>query len=139
MMYDKEIETRPVEEQFSLDRESYRKQVSYLFERSAFYQLKLKAAGFHGPAEVGRLDDIANLPFTEKDELRVTQATSPPFGDYLACAPGALLKDLQYQWHDQRTLPPGPDSQGPGYLCDKCSPWIHRCRFFERATYRCRF
>ena len=92
MMYDQDIETRPVEEQFSLDRESYRKQIRYLFDRSTFYQRKLNEAGFQNPAEVGELDNIASLPFTEKDEIRATQAASPPFGDHLACPPEELLR-----------------------------------------------
>jgi len=91
MIYDQEIETRPVDEQFRLDRDSYRRQIGYLFEHSAFYQKKLQAAGFEGPDTVGNLDDIRNLPFTEKDELRKTQAAAPPFGDHLSCA----AEDLQ--------------------------------------------
>ena len=70
MIYDPTVETRPVEKQFELDRDSYRQQVEYLFENSPFYQRKLRAAGFDDAAAVGGLDDIAQLPFTEKDELR---------------------------------------------------------------------
>ena len=91
-MFDREIETRQVTEQFAQDRETYRNQVSYLFERSAFYQRKLRASGFHSPAQVGELDNIADLPFTEKDELRATQAECPPFGEHLACPPQALRR-----------------------------------------------
>ena len=92
MIYDPEIETRPVAKQFELDRESYRKQVAYLFEHSAFYQQKLREAGFDDAAAVGELDDIAALPFTEKDEIRATQADSPPFGAHLAAPPESLLR-----------------------------------------------
>ena len=92
MMYDAEIETRPVAEQFDLDRESYRRQIRYLFEHSAFYRHKLDEAGFSGPADVGDLDDITGLPFTEKDEIRATQAAAPPFGDHLACSPDKLRR-----------------------------------------------
>ena len=92
MIYDPEIETRPVEEQFDFDRESYRRQIRYLLDNSRFYQRKLREAGFSSAAEVGELDDIAKLPFTEKDELRKTQATAPPFGDHLTCAPEELLR-----------------------------------------------
>ncbi len=91
MIYDPDIETRPLDEQFALDRASYRKQVAYLLENSRFYRRKLQAAGFDGPGAVGELDDIATLPFTEKDEIRETQATVPPFGEHLACPP----EDLQ--------------------------------------------
>jgi len=92
MMYDETVETRPVDAQFAIDRKSYRKQVEYLFANSPFYQKKLEAAGFRNPGDVGELDDIANLPFTEKDELRRTQATVPPFGDHLACRPETLRR-----------------------------------------------
>ncbi len=92
MIYDKEVETRPVEQQFELDRESYRRQVRYLFENSAFYQKKFEEAGLSSPEEIGELDDISKLPFTEKDELRKTQASSPPFGEHLTCPPEALRR-----------------------------------------------
>lgn len=91
-MFDKQAETRPLDEQFRLDRGSYRRQIAYLFERSPFYQRKLEQAGFGDAAAVGELDDIARLPFTEKDELRATQAEAPPFGDHLAAAPEALVR-----------------------------------------------
>ncbi|MFW6093235.1 MAG: phenylacetate--CoA ligase family protein [Pseudomonadota bacterium] len=92
MMFDEAAETRPLDEQFRLDRESYRRQVRYLFERSPFYQRKLREAGFADAAAVGELEDLAQLPFTEKDELRATQADAPPFGEHLAVTPDALLR-----------------------------------------------
>jgi phenylacetate-CoA ligase len=47
MIYDPEVETRPVEAQYELDRAQYEKQVAYLLENSTFYQRKLAEAGFH--------------------------------------------------------------------------------------------
>ena len=79
-----EIETRTPDEQQALDRAAYRRQIAYLFDASAFYQRKLQAAGFKNAAAVGELDDIAALPFTEKDEIRASQADEPPFGSHLA-------------------------------------------------------
>lgn len=92
MMYDEAVQTRPVERQFEIDRVSYRSQIEYLFARSSFYQKKLKEAGFRTSKDVGALEDIAKLPFTEKDELRETQAAAPPFGDHLACQPEMLQR-----------------------------------------------
>lgn len=92
MIYDPEIETRPTDEQFKLDRDTYRKQVEYLFKNSAFYQKKLRDAGFNDASDIGELDNLANLPFTEKDELRKTQAQLPPFGEHLTCPPEDLLR-----------------------------------------------
>src|SRR3954467_4166993 len=64
--------------------ESYRVQVERLYERSPFYRNKLRAAGFESPPAVGGLDRIASLPFTEKDELRASQAALPPLGAHAA-------------------------------------------------------
>ena len=64
--------------------EVYRRQVARLFERSGFYREKLSRAGFVSPADVGGLADIARLPFTEKDELRQSQAAHPPLGAHAA-------------------------------------------------------
>src|SRR5436305_3608874 len=62
----------------------YRRQIARLFERSPFYREKLAAAGFVSPRDVGGLADIAKLPFTEKDELRASQAAQPPLGAHAA-------------------------------------------------------
>lgn len=91
-MYDREIETRPVAEQYRMDRDLYARQIGYVFANSAFYRRKFGAAGLQGAADLGGLDDIAHLPFTEKDELRRTQAEDPPFGAHLACDPAQLLR-----------------------------------------------
>jgi phenylacetate-CoA ligase len=63
---------------------AYRAQIERLFERSPFYREKLSAAGFGSPAAVGGLERIADLPFTEKDELRASQAARPPLGAHAA-------------------------------------------------------
>ena len=62
----------------------YREQIARLFERSPFYRRKLAAAGFDSPAAVGGLERLDSLPFTEKDELRASQAESPPLGSHAA-------------------------------------------------------
>jgi len=64
--------------------ELYRRQIARLFERSAFYREKLSRAGFVSPQDVGGLAEIAKLPFTEKDELRQSQAAQPPLGAHAA-------------------------------------------------------
>jgi len=91
-IYDPAVETRPVAEQFALDRASYQRQIAYLLKNSAFYQKKLGDAGFDTPEKVGTLDDIAQLPFTEKDELRTSQADFPPFGSHIAADPDSLVR-----------------------------------------------
>lgn len=92
MIFDPEIETRPPEEQFRIDSVQYRRQIAYLFERSGFYRKKLNAAGFGDADSVGGLADLRDLPLTEKDDLRRSQAEHPPFGEHLACDPGDLVR-----------------------------------------------
>jgi phenylacetate-CoA ligase len=81
-----EIETRPWDEQLALDDASYRNQIAYLLERSPFYREKL--AGF----EAGGLADIAELPLTEKDELRATCTPDNPIGTHLCAAPSEIVR-----------------------------------------------
>ena len=68
------------------DDELYRAQVAYLLERSAFYREKL--AG-HSP---GGLDEIADLPLTEKDELRATRTPENPIGTHLCAPPEEIVR-----------------------------------------------
>jgi hypothetical protein len=126
MIYDPDVETRPVEEQYELDRAQYEKQVAYLFENSTFYQRKLAEAGFHSPADVGGLDDIAKLPFTEKDEIRATQASAPPFGAHLAADPAQPAPRFQHQ--SGTTGVPcylGPHGERPRHVRDQRGAWLH--------------
>src|SRR5689334_6783673 len=92
MIYDADVETRAPQEQFRIDREQYAKQIEYLFAHSTFYRDRLTAAGFRSPSAVGSLDDLGQLPFTEKDDLRRTQADLPPFGAHLACEAKNLVR-----------------------------------------------
>ena len=87
-----EVETRPWKAQLALDAESYRTQVAYLFERSAFYREKLAAAGFGSPAAAGGLADIAALPLTEKRELRETCTAGNPIGAHLCATPSEIVR-----------------------------------------------
>ena len=91
-MLDPGVETRPWDEQLALDDRSYRAQVTYLFERSAFYRAKLEAAGCGSAADAGGLDGLARLPLTEKQELRATVTRERPFGAHLCAAPDELVR-----------------------------------------------
>src|ERR687895_1951227 len=88
-MLEPEVETRPWAEQLALDDASYREQLAYLFERSAFYREKL---GLRSPDEAGGLADIAHLPLTEKDELRASRKPDNPIGSHLCAAPEEVVR-----------------------------------------------
>ncbi len=70
----------------------YRAQIGYLFEKSQFYRQKLTEAGFPDPGSVGGLEDLAELPFTEKDELRRTRSEATPIGTHLAAEMSELVR-----------------------------------------------
>ena len=71
---------------------AFRRQIAALFERSPFYREKLAAAGFVSPGKVGGLERIGELPFTEKDELRASQAAHPPLGAHAAIDIGQVAR-----------------------------------------------
>jgi phenylacetate-CoA ligase len=79
-----EAEARPWAEQLELDDRSYRAQVEYLFERSPFYREKLADAGVASAAAAGGLGEIAQLPLTDKSELKATASAENPFGSHFA-------------------------------------------------------
>jgi phenylacetate-CoA ligase len=83
-MLDPDVERRPWAEQLVLDDEAFRAQLAYLLERSAFYREKLDRP-------VG-LAEIAELPLTEKAELRATVTEENPFGAHLCADPGEIVR-----------------------------------------------
>jgi phenylacetate-CoA ligase len=82
-----ELGTLQWDEQLALDDESYRTQLAYLLDRSAFYREKLGATGFSD-----RLADIAQLPLTEKAELRATVTPDDPIGAHLCADPSDIVR-----------------------------------------------
>jgi phenylacetate-CoA ligase len=84
--FDERIETMPPAWTRRLEEERLAEQVSRCYDRSPFYRHKLEDAGVR-PEHVERLEDLAELPFTTKEELRASQAESPPYGDYV-CVDG---------------------------------------------------
>jgi phenylacetate-CoA ligase len=91
-MHDPEVEGRPWAEQRAIDEPLYRSQIDYLFARSSFYRDKLAAAGFAAPGNVGLLDAIEALPFTEKDDLRASRSDDEPIGTHRAAPLEAIVR-----------------------------------------------
>jgi phenylacetate-CoA ligase len=87
-----EVEARAWPEQLAVDDESYRAQLAYLFARSAFYREKLAAAGVATAEDAGGLADLAQLPLTEKDELRITRTSENPIGTHLCADPAEIVR-----------------------------------------------
>jgi phenylacetate-CoA ligase len=85
-----DVESRSWHEQLALDDAAYREQLAYLFERSAFYREKLAAFGSAGAA--GGLGDIAQLPLTDKRELRATCTPENPIGAHLCASRSEIAR-----------------------------------------------
>ena len=77
-----DAERVPWAEQLALDDASFRRQLAYVLERSPFYREKL--AGID--TNIG-LEEIAQLPVTEKPELKATCSAERPFGAHLCVEP----------------------------------------------------
>ncbi len=82
-----DAERVPWDEQLALDAASFREQLAYLLERSPFYREKL--AGFGSAVGVG---EIAQLPLTEKPEVKATCTPARPFGAHLCVEPSDLVR-----------------------------------------------
>ncbi|HEU5491164.1 MAG TPA: AMP-binding protein [Gaiellaceae bacterium] len=91
-MLEPDVETRPWDEQLALDDASYRAQVAYLLDRSAFYREKLAAAGVAAVSDAGGLDEIAELPLTQKSELKATARPDSPIGDHLCAEASEIVR-----------------------------------------------
>jgi phenylacetate-CoA ligase len=68
------------------DPAAFREQLAYVMERSPLYRDKL--AGFEGCT----LDGIAELPLTEKEELRATVSPDNAFGAHLCAGRGEIVR-----------------------------------------------
>ena len=58
----------------------------------AFYRDKLAAAGFASRRDAGGLAEIAQLPLTEKHELRATCTAENPIGAHLCAEPAEIVR-----------------------------------------------
>ncbi len=92
VFHNPEVETRDPAEQAARDAARYPEQIGYLLDKSEFYRAKLAEAGISSAADAGGLEDIANLPFTEKDELRKSQADHPPLGSHAAASWDEIIR-----------------------------------------------
>lgn len=68
-----------------LQERKLRSQLAYVWDRSPFYREKLSTAGVTSK-DVRTIDDLAQVPFTTKDELRASQLAQPPLGAHAAAS-----------------------------------------------------
>lgn len=82
--WNEKIETASPETYYDLQEKAFLRQIKYVGEHSKFYQRKFHEAGLK-MSDIKCLEDIKKLPFTQKDELRESQLSSPPLGEHIAC------------------------------------------------------
>jgi phenylacetate-CoA ligase len=91
-MLEPEVESRSWDEQHALDDASYGRQLAYLFERSGFYREKLAAAGVESADAAGGLEAVAELPLTEKHELKATATAENPIGTHVCVERAEIVR-----------------------------------------------
>lgn len=84
-------ETMPLEQMRAYQTKKLKKQLVYLGERSTLYRDKFRASGFD-PNALKSIEDLVNLPFTTKLELRDSQEAAPPFGTHQAAAMEEIIR-----------------------------------------------
>src|SRR5207302_5750004 len=92
-IWEREVETASVEEVQRLGSAAWERQYRRLREASPFYAQKWREAGVGGTF-VG-LEDLANLPFTTKEELKQALDEDPPFGSNLCVTPEQVKRVYQ--------------------------------------------
>ena len=92
--WDERLERMPQPQLREYQLQLMRTRLSYVHERSPFYRRKLDAAGIR-PDQVRTLQDVQRIPFTEKEELRLSQASHPPWGDFACIGPREAVRVFQ--------------------------------------------
>lgn len=80
-----EMETISTDALHQVEGDRLRRQVTWMWDRSPFYRVKLQAAGIDDPRAITR-ESLSLLPFTIKAEIRETQEELAPLGGH-ACVP----------------------------------------------------
>jgi len=83
--FNPKIETMSLAEIREMQESKFKRQMEYVYNNSLFYKNKFDEAGVK-PKNLKSLDDLVNVPFTTKNELRESQVIEPPMGLH-TCAP----------------------------------------------------
>ena len=83
-MWDAEVECAEPADEAALIAARLPEQLAYVARTSPFYRDLWRSAGVDA-TQVRTQEDLARLPFTEKDDLRRSQDATPPFGGTRCC------------------------------------------------------
>jgi len=94
ILYKTELETMSRDALLSYQLNLFREQMAYVYERSPMYRRKFDQTGVR-PEDIRTMEDVQNVPFTVKEELRQSQEEYPPFGDFLCIPPEEGVRVFQ--------------------------------------------
>lgn len=89
--FDRELETMPWADVQAMTFRKAQEQVRRVYETSPHYRRKLDEAGVK-PDDLRTPEDMARLPFFDKDEERESQRESPPYGGHLCVDPQEVVR-----------------------------------------------
>jgi phenylacetate-CoA ligase len=98
--------------------------VKHAWDSSPFYRRKFEEANVC-PDQIQSLEDIAKLPFVDKEDLRKNQEVNPPWGDALTLP----LEDCQ-----RIHLTSGTTGK-PLRILDTAEDWAKFCHIYARNLY----
>ncbi|GHB73601.1 phenylacetate--CoA ligase [Streptomyces viridiviolaceus] len=118
------VETISSAEARAVQDERLREQIAHLAANSAFYREKFSKHNVD-VTKIRTVDDLAGLPFTEKQELRDSLAGSPPLGAHVAVDDSAIV---QIQASSGTT-------GSPSYVALTANDIVTWCELGARALY----
>jgi len=122
--YDPQIETASRDTLRKIQTNKLRSLVKHAWDSSPFYRRKFEEANVC-PDQIQSLEDIAKLPFVDKEDLRKNQEVYPPWGDALTLP----LEDCQ-----RIHLTSGTTGK-PLRILDTAEDWAKFCHIYARNLY----
>lgn len=89
--YDRTLETMPWPEVQRMTFEKAQRQIERVYRTSEHYRRKFDEAGVK-PEDVKHPDDLARIPFFDKEEERRSQEEHPPWGAHLCVDPTEMVR-----------------------------------------------
>lgn len=92
--WEEELETADRRDLEALQLSLFKRKMQYVYDNSPMYRRKYDQAGIK-PDDIGSLEDILRVPFTEKEDLRESQERQPPWGDFICIPPEEGVRIFQ--------------------------------------------
>ncbi len=91
---EEKLETADRRDLEALQLSLFKRKMQYVYDNSPMYRRKYDQVGIK-PDDIGSLEDILRVPFTEKEDLRGSQERHPPWGDFVCIPPEEGVRVFQ--------------------------------------------